>query len=84
MEIYCCIRRRIDLVQALHPRAFAFAFGILPRQSFRDPELTIREFKRQAGIINREIAESCAPGILDPLSDCLIQMADAIRILHRN
>ena len=55
MEIYRCIRRHIDLVQALHPRAFAFAFGILPCARFRDPELTIREFNRQAGIINREL-----------------------------
>ena len=55
MEIYSCIRRRIDLVQALHPRAFVFAFGILPRARFRDLELTIREFNRQAGIINREL-----------------------------
>ena len=55
MEIYRCIRRRIDLVQALHPRAFAFAFGILPCARFRDPELTIRELNRQAGIINGEL-----------------------------
>ena len=34
MEIYRCIWRRIDLVQALHPRAFAFAFGILPCTNF--------------------------------------------------
>ena len=55
MEIYRCIRRRIDLVQALHPLAFAFAFGIFPCTRFRDLELTNREFNRQAGIIDREL-----------------------------
>ena len=66
MEIYCCIRRRIDLVQALHPRAFAFALGILPCQSFRDPELTIREFKRQAGIIDRELRRKLCSRYIRP------------------
>ena len=55
MEIYRCIRRGIDLVKAPHPRAFVFAFRILPCARFRDPELTIREFNRQAGKINQEL-----------------------------
>ena len=62
MDIYRCIQRRIDLVQALHPRAF----GILPCARFRDPELTIREFNRQAGIINWELRQKLGSRYVRP------------------